>query len=87
MNEQLAIENYLEARAEFDVGNKHFMKIDQHKMNAYPEEITCYQDISRPWRPGDWLIHFPVYVHFDLANSGRGLGCIGGIQMIHVEIC
>ena len=29
-------------------------------MNIYPEEITCREDRLRSWRPGDWIIHFPV---------------------------
>jgi hypothetical protein len=86
INEQMAIEDFLEARGEFDYGNKHFIKIDQYKMNAYPEEITCHQDGGRPWRPGDWVIHFPVRVHFDLTNSGRGLGYISKIEKIRGEI-
>ncbi|BFZ65428.1 hypothetical protein YB2330_006594 [Saitoella coloradoensis] len=38
---------------------RHVWMPDQHKLNAYPDEIGCVQDGSRQWRRGDWILHFP----------------------------
>jgi mannan polymerase II complex MNN10 subunit len=32
--------------------------IPQWKMNAYPEEIGCYDEDKRKWEPGMLMIHF-----------------------------
>ena len=32
--------------------------IPQKQMNAFPEEIGCYDENNLPWSPGDFVIHF-----------------------------
>lgn len=39
--------------------DQHIKFIPQYKANAYPEEIKCLEEEDRPWRAGDFLIHFP----------------------------
>lgn len=32
--------------------------VPQWKLNAFPEEIKCYQQPWGPWKPGQFVIHF-----------------------------
>jgi len=34
------------------------LKIPQWKLNAFPEEIPCYEEPKRPWEHGYFLVHF-----------------------------
>jgi mannan polymerase II complex MNN10 subunit len=38
------------------VGEKVY--IPQYKINAFPKEIQCYDEESRAWKRGDFVIHF-----------------------------
>ena len=61
VSEQDAMRTVLENLGEFEVGKgKFFVRVPQWKLNGYPEEITCRADKDRPWKQGDWIIHFPV---------------------------
>lgn len=64
MSEQDILRDTLEKMDEFGSGNKHFLSIPQFKLNAYPVEIGCHEKFERPWQPGDWIIHFAVYISF-----------------------
>jgi galactosyl transferase GMA12/MNN10 family len=59
-SEQDAMKKLLQKANEFEEGNKHMIRVPQWKLNSYPEEISCKEDMKRPWRVGDWIIHFPV---------------------------
>lgn len=59
-SEQDCIRDLLDSTEEFSTGNKHLLLVPQYKLNSYPEEIGCRADQDRPWRTGDWIIHFPV---------------------------
>jgi len=61
MSEQDIFRTELERMGEFGDGNKHLLMVPQYKLNAYPDEIGCREDRSRPWKEGDWIIHFPVH--------------------------
>jgi hypothetical protein len=60
LSEQDVMKKLLLKDNEFEEGNKHMLKVSQWKLNSYPEEISCKEDRLRPWRVGDWIIHFPV---------------------------
>jgi mannan polymerase II complex MNN10 subunit len=32
--------------------------VPQRKLNAFPDEIHCYDDEAEPWQQGDLLLHF-----------------------------
>ena len=59
VSEQDAMRIVLSNLTEFEKP-KSFVRVPQWKLNAYPEEISCSEDRDRPWRKGDWIIHFPV---------------------------
>ena len=59
LSEQGVMKSVLESLNEFE-DSKHFVKVPQYMLSAYPEEISCLEDGERPWQPGDWIIHFPV---------------------------
>ena len=76
-SEQDAMREVLEVRGEYGSGNKHFIRVPQFKMNSYPEPI-CREDHDRPWRPGDWIIHFPVrYYPYSFNPLLKQEGCMG----------
>jgi hypothetical protein len=60
MSEQDVMRTLLEELGEFDSENKHLLKVPQFKLNSYPEEIRCLENRDRPWKSGDWIIHFAV---------------------------
>ena len=35
-----------------------FIHAPQSKLNAFPEEIKCYEDNSGQWEPGKFILHF-----------------------------
>ena len=37
---------------------KPVVMIPQYKINAYPEEISCYDEHKRKWEPGMFVMHF-----------------------------
>jgi mannan polymerase II complex MNN10 subunit len=37
---------------------KPVVMIPQYKINAYPEEIHCYDEHERKWEPGMFVMHF-----------------------------
>ena len=77
LSEQGVMKSVLESLNEFE-DSKHFVKIPQYMLNAYPEEISCLEDPERPWQTGDWIIHFPVSFSIPIffANSSGRLVCI-----------
>jgi mannan polymerase II complex MNN10 subunit len=72
-SEQDCLRDILESTDEFGAGNKHLLMVPQFKLNAYPSEITCQERQERPWKRGDWIIHFPVSPFSSISNSG----CLG----------
>lgn len=34
------------------------LKVPQTRLNAFPEEIKCFEHGSRPWQLGDFVVHF-----------------------------
>lgn len=87
LSEQSAMRDVLEARGEYDNGNKHFIRVPQFKMNSYPEPI-CREDPDRPWWPGDWIIHFPVSGLFNLLLTQKRVhGLIWKIVVIRLAKC
>jgi mannan polymerase II complex MNN10 subunit len=71
VSEQGVMKSVLESSKEFE-NSKHFLKIPQYMLNAYPEEIPCIEDSKRPWRSGDWIIHFPVSLPINYLLTGQG---------------
>ena len=65
LSEQGVMKSVLERLNEFE-DSKHFVKIPQYMLSAYPEEISCHEDDGRPWQSGDWIIHFPVSVSISI---------------------
>jgi len=59
VSEQDAMTTVLENLGEFD-NQKHFVRVSQFKLNSYPKELACKEDRKRPWKVGDWIIHFAV---------------------------
>ncbi|KAF2187060.1 glycosyltransferase family 34 protein [Zopfia rhizophila CBS 207.26] len=37
---------------------KHALRVPQIKLNAFPEEIRCFDEEQRGWEPGTFVIHF-----------------------------
>ncbi|KAF2472075.1 uncharacterized protein BDR25DRAFT_324581 [Lindgomyces ingoldianus] len=37
---------------------KHAMRISQYKINAFPEEILCNDNLSKSWQKAMFVIHF-----------------------------
>jgi mannan polymerase II complex MNN10 subunit len=33
--------------------------IPQTKINAFPDEISCWDKHKKGWQPGDFVVHFP----------------------------
>ena len=64
-SEQDCLRDLLQSTNEFGAGNKHLVIVPQHKLNIYPSEITCREKQDRPWKRGDWIIHFPVNTRMD----------------------
>jgi hypothetical protein len=61
VSEQDAMRIVLQELGEFEEGKgKYFARVPQWKFNAYPQELTCREDTDRPWKRGDWIIHFAV---------------------------
>ena len=47
--------------------------IPQWKMNAYPEEIPCYDKSNRKWEPGMFVIHFAgAWAHVQNTSDAKG---------------
>jgi mannan polymerase II complex MNN10 subunit len=43
-------------------------------MNAYPEEIPCYDTFKRKWEPGMFVIHFPgAWAHLPNVTDAKGV--------------
>jgi mannan polymerase II complex MNN10 subunit len=43
---------------EDDAYNNYAYQVPQFKLNAFPEEIKCYDQEKRMWEPGAFVIHF-----------------------------
>ncbi len=55
-------------KREIGWASKHVRFIPQWKINAFPEEIRCWDGSERGWEPGVFTIHFAgawAHVHVD----------------------
>ena len=69
VSEQDAMRKVLENLNEFEKG-KALVRVPQWKLNSYPEEISCRESHERPFKRGDWIIHFAVYRSWKARANG-----------------
>ncbi|ORY09749.1 galactosyl transferase GMA12/MNN10 family-domain-containing protein [Clohesyomyces aquaticus] len=55
LNDQEAMRDYLALKGPL---TKHALMIPQNKINAFPEEIGCYDAEQKKWEKGMFVIHF-----------------------------
>lgn len=56
LSEQDAITTFMEQQPALT--KKRTAVIPQWMINAFPDEIPCYEEPERPWEPGFFLVHF-----------------------------
>lgn len=56
LNEQECIREVVAANENGEGNRTHF--IPQRRINAYPEEIGCFDQEQLPWQQRDFVIHF-----------------------------
>lgn len=54
-NDQESMDEFLKSKAPL---TEHVQYIPQWKINAFPEEIGCYDKHKRKWEKGMFVIHF-----------------------------
>ena len=56
LNDQEALRDFLASRVPL---SEHALRIPQAAINAFPHEISCYEDgLSGLWRRGMFVVHF-----------------------------
>ncbi|OCK76036.1 glycosyltransferase family 34 protein [Lepidopterella palustris CBS 459.81] len=55
LNDQESMRDFLKSE---DALVRHAHRVPQWMLNAFPEEIKCYDDYNRGWEKGAFLVHF-----------------------------
>lgn len=59
------------------VSGKNTVVIPQTWMNAFPQEIRCYDDYQRPWERGMFNLHFAgAWAHMSGVDDAYGVSII-----------
>ena len=56
------------------LGKKHARWVPQHKINAFPPEIPCWDKVGKGWSVGEFVVHFAgAWAHMTGYKDETGL--------------